>query len=105
MRFTDKEPSTVKILTINSGEAFSLQYHARRSEYWYVLDGEAMVTVGDKRVKALPGEDFFIKENERHRIEALGVPVRVLEISFGDFDEDDIVRVEDKYGRAPAGER
>ncbi len=99
IRFTKSEPSTVKILTIKAGEAFSLQYHMNRNEYWFVLEGQAEVVIGDKQVTAAAGDEFFIEQKIKHRIKAVGGSVRVLEISFGDFDEADIVRLEDNYGR------
>ena len=100
VRFTKEEPSTVKVLTVESGQAFSLQLHHKRSEYWYVLEGLPSITIGDKVKDAKAGDEFFFEPETKHRIEAKNGRTRVLEISFGQFDEADIVRFEDKYGRA-----
>ena len=98
-RFTNNEPSTVKILHINKGEEFSLQYHTKRQEFWKIIKGNPVVVVGDKTEEAHEGEEFVIEPHKNHRIFASNDDVTVLEISKGQFDEDDIVRIEDKYGR------
>ena len=98
-RFTLNEISTVKILTIKPKQKFSLQYHKNRKEFWRILDGNCKVTLGKKQIKAKPGDEFLIPKKTNHRIEAYSKPVKVLEISFGKFDEKDIKRIEDIYGR------
>ena len=97
---TKSESTTVKILTINPHHALSLQYHNHRSEFWKILLGHPTVTIGDKVVVASPEEEFRIEVGKSHRLEAGDELVEVLEISYGDFDENDIIRLEDKYGRA-----
>lgn len=99
-QFTHNDTSTVKILFIKKGEAFSLQYHNLRTEFWKVLSGSPEITVGDKTVLAKPGDEFEILPKMNHRVKANDEDVQVLEISAGDFDENDIVRLEDKYGRS-----
>ena len=99
-RFTNNEPSTVKILHVNKGEEFSLQYHTHREEFWKILKGNPIVVVGDKTYEPKEGEEFNITPRTNHRISAPRDDVTVLEISKGLFDEDDIVRIEDKYGRS-----
>ena len=99
IEFTKNELSTVKILIVNPGEEFSLQYHKKREEFWYVLSGNPTVIIGNKKFVAHQGEEFMVKKNEKHRISAKDIEARILEISFGEFDENDIVRVKDKYGR------
>ena len=98
-KFTENEKSTVKILTVNPGEIFSLQHHANRDEFWHVLSGKGICIIGEEKQEAVAGQDYFIPRGVNHRIEALEEKVVVLEISFGDFNEEDIVRLEDKYGR------
>ncbi|PIN89425.1 mannose-6-phosphate isomerase [Candidatus Pacearchaeota archaeon CG10_big_fil_rev_8_21_14_0_10_34_76] len=98
-QFTLNEISTIKILTIKPKQKFSLQYHKSRKEFWRFLDNPAKVTVGKKTFKAKMGDEFIIERKTNHRIEAFSKPVRVLEISFGKFNEKDIVRIEDAYGR------
>ena len=98
-QFTINELSTVKILTVKAGKRFSLQFHNDRKEFWKFLDNPAMITLGKKTFKVKKGDEFLIPKETNHRIEAYSKPVRVLEISFDKFDEKDIVRLEDKYGR------
>ena len=99
-QFTFNETSTVKIITVNPGEELSLQYHKSRSEFWKVLKGTPQVIIGEKKIEAKEGDEFFIPEEINHRITAGESEVEILEIAFGNFDEKDIVRLEDKYGRS-----
>lgn len=98
-QFTLNEISTVKILTIKAKKRFSLQYHRNRKEFWKVLDNSAIITIGNKEIKAKKGDEFIINKKTNHRIEALDKDVHVLEISLGKFDEKDIKRIEDDFGR------
>ncbi len=100
LQFTKDTSSTVKILTVNAGEAFSLQYHNKREEFWYVLKGEGFIEINDEKIAITPGQKFLIPKGAKHRISAGASNVEVLEISTGEFDEEDIVRLEDRYGRA-----
>lgn len=99
-RFTLNKISTVKILTIKPRQKFSLQYHKHREEFWRFLDNSAKVTIGKRTFTAKKNREIFIPKKTLHRIEALSKPVNVLEISFGKFNEKDVVRVEDFYGRS-----
>lgn len=99
-QFTHNEQTTVKILSVNPNSSLSLQHHKHRVEFWRILSGHPLVTLGENIIKASPGDEFTIKEKEEHRLSAEDEPVQVLEIAFGDFDENDIIRIEDKYGRA-----
>ena len=66
---------------------------------WF-LEGNPIVTIGNIKRKLKKGDEISIKKGEKHRIANYGKAlVRFLEISFGDFDEKDIRRYEDKYGR------
>ena len=98
-QFSSGEPSTVKILFVKKGQEFSLQYHKERSEFWRVLSGEPDIIVDDQKKAAKPGDEFFILPGIDHRISAPRGDVTVLELGRGRFDEKDIVRIEDKYGR------
>lgn len=100
IEYTRNTPSTVKIITVNPGEAFSLQTHHNRDEFWHILSGEGVVTIGDQKIPAQIGDDHFIPRETPHRMEASSSPLVFLEISFGEFSEEDITRLEDKYGRA-----
>ncbi len=99
-RFVHDEKATVKILTILPKKRFSLQYHNHRQEFWKFLDNPAKVTVGKKHFRVKKGDSVSVPKKTLHRIEALNKPVRVLEIASGKFDEKDIVRIQDDYGRA-----
>ncbi len=99
IEFTKNKLSTVKILVVNPGEEFSLQYHENHEEFWRVLSGTPTVAIGDEEIVAKKGDEFFVKAGEEHRISAKSKEVQILEISFGQFNEDDIVRIEDEYGR------
>lgn len=99
-QFTHNEISTVKILSVNMGGSLSLQDHGHRTEFWRIISGHPLVTVGETKKNANPGDEFTIEKLQSHQLEAMTDNVQVLEIAFGDFDEEDIVRLEDKYGRA-----
>jgi mannose-6-phosphate isomerase-like protein (cupin superfamily) len=99
VEFTRNEPSTVKIINVNPHEALSLQKHSKRSEWWYVLSGEGTITDGKDRLKAEAGKTYWIPAQTEHRMEAADRALCILEISFGTFEDEDIVRLEDKYGR------
>lgn len=97
-QFTKNKESTVKIIRVKAGEALSLQYHEKRSEFWHILEGEGLVTVGDAKFPASKDSEFFIPKGSNHRVEA-NTDMVFLEIAFGEFDETDIIRIEDKYSR------
>ncbi len=97
--FCKNEECTVKIVTVDANEELSLQYHRSRDEFWRILEGNPKIVVGEKTKEGSEGDEFFIPRGTRHRISAGKETATVLEISFGEFDEKDIVRVEDKYGR------
>ena len=100
-QYTHNLPSTVKIITVVPGGSLSRQYHHRRDELWVVLDPGARIELDGEVLSPGPGEKLYVPRGTVHRLSAGGEePVRVLEVSFGEFDEDDIVRLEDVYGRA-----
>lgn len=97
-QFIKNEAATVKIISVKPKQSLSLQYHHDREEFWYVLSGTGSVVVGKKTYKAIPGKMFTVPPETLHRISAV-TALEILEIATGHFDETDIVRVEDKYGR------
>ena len=99
IEFTKNEPTTVKILVVHPDEQLSLQYHKNRREFWRILSGAPTLIIGDNELDAKVGDEFVVEVGDLHRITAHDTEVQVLEISYGEFDEDDIVRVEDKYKR------
>lgn len=98
-QFTKNDNSTIKIITVNPNEILSLQSHAHRSEFWHIISGQGWVEIGGVKTVANRGDEYEIKVEEKHRLSAGGDGLQVLEIAIGDFDEEDIVHYEDKYGR------
>jgi mannose-6-phosphate isomerase len=99
-QYTHNLPCTVKIITVSAGGTLSRQYHHHRDELWVVLDEGARVELGEEVLEPEPGEKVFIPRGTVHRLSGAGErEARILEISFGEFDEEDIVRLEDVYGR------
>jgi len=98
-RFTQNEQTTVKIITINNGEELSLQIHEHRDEFGRVIKGSGTIHIGEKNTEVRESDSFFIPRNTTHRAIAGSEGLVYLEIAFGDFDENDEKRLEDKYGR------
>ena len=99
-RFTNNELSTVKIVRVAAGKRLSLQKHARRAEFWHVIEGAGTATVdGAERAVAI-GDEVEIPQGAVHRLAGGAAGVAVLEIALGEFDENDIVRLDDDFGRA-----
>ena len=92
----------VKCIVVNPKEKLSLQYHHHREEHWVVLQGEALVTKGEEQIKLVAGQSVDIEIKEIHSLQNPSEEVlKVLEIQRGAIlDENDIVRIEDRYGRA-----
>jgi mannose-1-phosphate guanylyltransferase/mannose-1-phosphate guanylyltransferase/mannose-6-phosphate isomerase len=94
----------VKHIMVKPGGRLSLQFHYHRSEHWTVVGGTAQVTVGDTVSILQPNQSTYIPLGAVHRLENPGkVDLHLIEVQCGDYlGEDDIVRVEDAYGRALA---
>ena len=90
----------VKIITVKPGEALSLQYHIKRDEFWLVISGAGSAVIGTETIGLTAGASCFIGKQVKHRAVGGTSGLVFLELSFGEFDEKDIVRIEDKYGRA-----
>ena len=101
-QYTLNEPTTVKILTVEPGQCMSKQSHRMREELWIPLDDGVEMEIGDKKIHPKKEEEIWVPRNSTHRITAKEKRVKVLEISCGTFDEDDVIRYEDKYGRESA---
>jgi mannose-1-phosphate guanylyltransferase/mannose-6-phosphate isomerase len=99
IRYTLNEPTTVKILEVKPGTSLSLQSHCHRDELWVVLSGEVTAEIEGRKHRLGDLATLFIPRGTKHRLQAHRAPARILEISFGFFDEEDIVRYEDEYGR------
>ena len=99
-QYTHNLPSTVKIITVEPGGTLSRQYHHGRDELWVVLDAGIRVELGEEVLDPEPETKIYIPRGTVHRLSCVGErPARILEVSFGEFDEDDLVRLEDVYGR------
>jgi mannose-6-phosphate isomerase-like protein (cupin superfamily) len=98
-QFTYNDPSTIKIITVKPNEILSLQSHQKRSELWHVIAGDGTVEIGEIKKNTIVGDEHQIQIGQKHRLGAGPNGIQVLEIAVGDFDENDIIRYEDKYGR------
>jgi mannose-1-phosphate guanylyltransferase/mannose-6-phosphate isomerase len=91
----------VKRLSVKPGGVLSLQMHHHRAEHWIVVQGTARITCGEKTFLLSENESTFIPIGATHRIENPGrVALHIVEVQSGSYlGEDDIVRLEDNYGR------
>ena len=100
----DKGPDwNLKTIYVQPNKRLSLQYHHQRSELWILVSGDAEATIGKKagtlkRVLLIIGKLFEVPHGYVHRLESKKGGV-VVEIAQGNFDESDIVRLEDDHGR------
>lgn len=93
----------LKTIYIKAGKRLSLQYHHHRTECWLLVDGDATATVHDakgksKKIALKKGVTFNVGKRQVHRLESKKGGA-VVEIAYGKFSEDDIVRIEDDHGR------
>lgn len=98
-RYTLNEVSTVKIIEVAPGQRLSLQRHEYRDELWVALDPGAVFEIDGESMEPSVGDRVLIRAGQTHRLGSTGKGTRILEIAFGHFDEDDIERLEDSYGR------
>jgi len=100
----DADDCKVKRLTVKPGHVLSLQLHHRRSEHWTVVEGTAKVRIGEDEFLLERNQSAYIPMNTVHRLEnPTDTDIHLIEVQCGDyFGEDDIVRLEDRYGRVPA---
>jgi mannose-6-phosphate isomerase len=98
-KFHENKSCTVKLIYVNTNSRLSLQYHKKRSELWKVIKGTAMVEIEGKTRTLEAGETITIPRRAKHRVLALESECTILEIAYGRFDENDIVRLDDDYKR------
>ncbi|SNT82250.1 mannose-1-phosphate guanylyltransferase/mannose-6-phosphate isomerase [Stenotrophomonas sp. CC120222-04] len=93
----------VKRITVKPGATLSLQMHHHRAEHWIVVSGTAEVTRGDEVILLSENQSTYIPLGVTHRLKNPGkLPLELIEVQSGSYlGEDDIVRFEDQYGRAP----
>jgi mannose-6-phosphate isomerase len=92
--------STVKLIEVAAGSELSLQRHSHRAELWIALDDSLLVEVAGRSWTPAAHEEIWIPAGATHRLSAPGERGgRIVEVAFGHFDEDDIERLSDRYGR------
>jgi mannose-6-phosphate isomerase len=92
----------VKRIEVLSGKRLSYQKHAQRAEHWFVVAGQAKVTLDDREILVAAGESIDIPIGTAHRVEnATAETLIFIEVQRGRYlGEDDIVRLHDDFGRA-----
>jgi mannose-1-phosphate guanylyltransferase/mannose-6-phosphate isomerase len=97
----------VKRIVVKPGQKLSLQMHHHRAEHWIVVKGTAEITVGDQVFLLSENQSTYIPLGEKHRLVNPGkVPLELIEVQSGSYlGEDDIVRFDDVYGRAPEAKK
>ena len=96
----DEKGVKVKKIVVKSGQRLSLQLHKKRKELWYVIDGFGTMQIADKEFSIERGDKITINKYEVHRVRNSGlIDLVIIEIQTGDCQEDDIIRLQDDYGR------
>ena len=97
----DTDLCKVKQIIIKPGQAPSYQYHFKREEVWIVIKGTGELKLDDKTTLVNPGSILHIPVEAKHQIRNTGEEILIfIEVQLGSyFGEDDIVRLEDSYGR------
>ena len=96
----DEEGVKVKKIVVKSGERLSLQLHKKRKELWYVIEGFGTMQIGNDEFSIETGDKVTIDKYEVHRVRNSGlIDLVIIEVQTGDCQEDDIIRIEDDYGR------
>ena len=98
---SDEDIYKAKKIIVYPGKRLSLQRHRKRSEHWYIVNGQAMVTLDANQFKLVNGQSVDIPKGSMHRIENIGKEdLLFIEVQTGSyFGEDDIERVQDDFGR------
>ncbi len=100
----DEPNYKVKRIVVHPYERFSLQYHNHREEHWVIVDGDGVVQVNEKEYPAFVRSHWVILPTEKHRATAGSNGLVFIETQTGDCYEEDIVRLEDDYGRLDSSE-
>jgi mannose-6-phosphate isomerase len=98
----DENPGyKIKRIHVDAGCRLSYQTHAHRSEHWVIVFGIATCTIDDRVIVAGPGESVDVPRGSKHRLANEGTQeLVVVEVQHGGYTgEDDIIRIEDDYGR------
>jgi mannose-6-phosphate isomerase-like protein (cupin superfamily) len=99
---SDAEDHKVKRITVQPGQRLSYQRHVHRTEHWFVVSGQGLVTLDGSDRPVAAGSAVDVPAGAAHRIANDGTdPLVFIEVQTGDyFGEDDIERLGDDYGRA-----
>lgn len=103
-QFAFNQDVTVSLMSVSPGQRLSLQSHTGRAELWIVLDPGARIEVNDEEFLPGPGDEIWIPAGARHRLSSTGPTVRVLEVAYGNWQQEDITRYNDDYHRPASGE-
>ena len=95
----DEPTYKVKRIVVHPYERFSLQYHKHREEHWVIVEGDGIVQVKHKEYPAIARSHWVILPRELHRATAGSTGLVFIETQIGDCREEDIIRLEDDYGR------
>ena len=97
----DEKDCKVKKISVSPMQNLSYQYHHKRDEDWIVIKGFGEVRLDSDKIKVGPGSKVHIPAMAKHSIRSTGeAPLVFIEVQTGEyFGEDDIVRLEDSYGR------
>ena len=98
-QYANNEDVTVSMMSVKPDQRLSLQSHTGRAELWIVIDEGAVIEVGEETYHPKPGDEIWIKANEKHRLSSKGPTVRVLEVAFGNWQQEVIKRYSDDYNR------
>jgi mannose-6-phosphate isomerase len=96
----DEPNLKVKKIVVKTGKRLSLQLHKLRDERWFIASGSGEVQIGNKTIDISEGDELFIEKYQVHRVRCGGlIDLVIIEIQTGVCNEDDIIRIEDDFGR------
>ena len=98
---SDEKSHKVKRIVVNNNKRLSLQKHLKRNEHWYIISGIGLMTLNKKEFEIKSGDSINIPIENEHRVKCLSdEPLIFIEVQTGSyFGEDDIIRLEDDFGR------
>ncbi len=100
--YESKKNYKIKKIIVSVNESLSLQFHKHRSEHWIIVQGKCQVQVDDTMQSLEEGDYVYIPKLSVHRIKNISKKIKLIfiEVNIGNYiEEDDIVRLDDKYGR------
>ena len=103
-QYANNSEVTVSLMIVKAGQRLSLQSHTGRAELWIVLDDGAEVQIDDAILHPSAGSELWIPAQSQHRLSSAGPEVRVLEVAFGNWQQEDITRYSDDYARPASGD-